>query len=68
MHHFIRTVISIVISAMLLAIAVICCINLWMPADSIAWITFGLCVALAAVAIARIALLAKILGNKTKKE
>lgn len=53
---------------MLLAIAVVCCINLWMPAGSIAWIKFGLCVALAAVAIARIALLAKILGNKTKEK
>mgnify|MGYP003302178447 CR=1 FL=1 len=68
MQNTIRTVVSIVISAVLLGVAVVYCTNLWKPVDSAAWLQFGLGVALAAVAIARIALLAKMLGKNSKEE
>lgn len=68
MQSIIRTVVSIVISAVLLGFAVVYCTKLWMPVDTVAWLQFGLGVALAAVAIARIALLAKMLGKHSKEE
>ena len=67
MHNIVRTIISIVISALLLGIAVAYCINRWMPADSYEWVKWGLVAALAAISIARIATLAKSLGKKNEE-
>ena len=64
MRQDIRLIISIVISAVLLGLVVVYCINAWMPTEPNAWILWGASVAVGIVAILRIASLAKLLGKK----
>lgn len=59
----IRTTISIVISAVLLGMVVVYCIDHWMPTDAPGWILWGTSVAVGITAISRIANLAKVLGE-----
>ena len=67
MRQDIRLIISIVISAVLLGLVVVYCINAWMPTEPNAWILWGASVAVGIVAILRIASLAKLLGKKDKE-
>ena len=62
-----RVYISIVISAVLLGLVVVYCINAWMPTEPNAWILWGASVAVGIVAILRIASLAKLLGKKDEE-
>lgn len=62
MRQDIRLVISIVISAVLLGLVVVFCINNWMPAKLADWILWGASALLGISAIYRIANLAKALG------
>lgn len=62
-----RVVVSIVISAVLLGLVVVYCINAWMPTEPNAWILWGASVAVGIVAILRIASLAKLLGKKDEE-
>ena len=63
----ISTVISIVISAVLLGLVVVYCINAWMPTEPIAWILWSAMVVCGIVTILRIASLAKLLGKKDEE-
>lgn len=67
MRQDIRLIISIVISAVLLGLVVVYCINAWMPTEPNAWILWGASVAVGIVAILRIASLAKLLGKKDEE-
>lgn len=67
MRQDIRLIISIVISAVLLGLVVVYCINAWMPTETNAWILWGTSVAVGIVAILRIASLAKLLGKKDEE-
>ena len=72
MRQDIRLIISIVISAVLLGLVVVYCINAWMPTEPIAWILWGAMVVCGISAIYRISNLAKALGmlksdNKEKE-
>ena len=67
MRQDIRLIISIVISAVLLGLVVVYCINAWMPTEPNAWILWGASVAVGIVAIIRIASLAKLLGKKDEE-
>ncbi|MBR6630753.1 MAG: hypothetical protein IKK89_02250 [Alistipes sp.] len=72
MRQDIRLIISIVISAVLLGLVVVYCINAWMPTEPNAWILWGASVAVGISAIYRISNLAKALGmlkndNKEKE-
>ena len=67
MRQDIRLIISIVISAVLLGLVVVYCINAWMPTEPNAWILWGASVAVGIVTILRIASLAKLLGKKDKE-
>lgn len=62
-----RVVVSIVISAVLLGLVVVYCINAWMPTEPNVWILWGASVAVGIVAILRIASLAKLLGKKDEE-
>lgn len=66
MKEQIRIVISIVISAVLLGLVVVFCINTWMPADTMGWLLFGAMALCGVFAIHRIANLAKALGMLNK--
>ena len=67
MRQDIRLIISIVISAVLLGLVVVYCVNAWMPTEPNAWILWGASVAVGIVAILRIASLAKLLGKKDEE-
>ncbi|MBQ3233368.1 MAG: hypothetical protein IJA96_02020 [Alistipes sp.] len=67
MRQDIRLIISIVISAVLLGLVAVYCINAWMPTEPSAWILWGASVAVGIVAILRIASLAKLLGKKDEE-
>lgn len=67
MRQDIRLIISIVISAVLLGLVVVYCINAWMPTEPNAWILWGASVAVGIVTILRIASLAKLLGKKDEE-
>ena len=67
MRQDIRLIISIVISAVLLGLVVVYCVNAWMPTEPNDWILWGASVAVGIVAILRIASLAKLLGKKDEE-
>lgn len=72
MRQDIRLIISIVISAVLLGLVVVYCVNAWMPTEPIAWIVWGAMAVCGISAIYRISNLAKALGmlkndNKEKE-
>ena len=67
MRQDIRLIISIVISAVLLGLVVVYCINASMSTEPNAWILWGASVAVGIVAILRIASLAKLLGKKDEE-
>ena len=67
MRQDIRLIISIVISAVLLGLVVVYCINAWIPTEPNAWILWGASVAVGIVTILRIASLAKLLGKKDEE-
>ena len=69
MRQDIRLIVSIVISAVLLGLVVVYCINSWMPTEPLAWIIWGVMAICGVTAIYRIANLAKALGMlKNDKE
>ena len=67
MTQRIRVIVSIVISAVLLGLVVVYCINWWMPADVLDWIIWSVMAVAGILAICRISNLAKILGNRDKE-
>ena len=72
MRQDIRLIISIVISAVLLGLVVVYCINAWMPTEPLAWIIWGVMAICGVTAVYRISNLAKALGmlksdNKEKE-
>lgn len=67
MTQRIRVVVSIVISAVLLGLVVVYCINWWMPAGALDWIIWGAMAVAGILAISRISSLARMLGNKDKE-
>lgn len=72
MRQDIRLIVSIVISAVLLGLVVVYCINAWMPTEPVAWIIWGAMAVCGISAIYRISNLAKALGmlkndNKEKE-
>jgi len=67
MKQKIRVIISIVISAVLLGLAVVYCMAEWMPVDAQGWILWCVSAILCVSAIYRIANLAKMLGDKDKE-
>lgn len=67
MKQRIRVIVSIVISAVLLGLVVVYCINWWMPVDVLDWIIWGVMAVAGISAISRISSLAKMLGNKDKE-
>lgn len=62
MRQDIRLIVSIVISAVLLGLVVVYCINAWMPTEPLAWIIWGAVAICGVTAVYRIANLAKALG------
>lgn len=62
MRQDIRLIISIVISAVLLGLVVVYCINAWMPTEPLAWVLWGAMFVCGISAIYRISKLAKALG------
>lgn len=67
MKQRIRVIVSIVISAVLLGLVVVYCINWWMPVDVLDWIIWGAMAVAGILAICRISSLARMLGNKDKE-
>lgn len=67
MGQRIRVIVSIVISAVLLGLVVVYCINWWMPVDVLDWIIWGAMAVAGISAISRISSLARMLGNKDKE-
>ena len=67
MKQRIRVIVSIVISAVLLGLVVVYCINWWMPVDVLDWIIWGAMAVAGISAIYRISNLAKILGDIDKE-
>lgn len=62
MRQDIRLIVSIVISAVLLGLVVVYCINAWMPTEPFAWVIWGAVAICGVTAVYRIANLAKALG------
>ena len=62
MRQDIRLIVSIVISAVLLGLVVVYCINAWMPTEPLAWVIWCVMATCGVIAVYRIANLAKALG------
>ena len=67
MTQWIRSVVSIVISAVMLGLVVVYCIKWWMPTEVFGWIIWCVMVLAGFSAVYRISHLAKILGSKDKE-
>lgn len=68
MKEKIHIIVSIVISAVLLGLAVSFCITNWMPSKPADWILWGASVLISITAIYRISSLARALGRKEEQE
>lgn len=67
MTQRIMVIVNIVISAVLLGLVVVYCINWWIPADVLDWIIWSVMAVAGIWAICRISNLAKMLGNRDKE-